>query len=106
MAGFEESFDGFGIDINAIIQSEVFFSVDTLMNMLIVFAMEFGVDITSNDFEVELALATSGDFFTSTSATFTFNVFCRILSNIGVSVENLTSVFEDTLGPFLVISTM
>ena len=98
LAGFGTTFDGFGIDINVVVQSDVFFSVDTLMNMLVVFEAD-GVDINGAEFKVDLALATSGAFFASTSATFTFDVFGDIFASVGVSLESLTAAFKAELGP-------
>ena len=98
LAGFGTAFDGFGIDINVVVQSDVFFSVDTLMNMLVVFETD-DVDINGAEFKVDLALATSGAFFASTSATFTFDVFGDIFASVGVSLESLTAAFKAELGP-------
>ena len=98
LADFDAAFDDFGIDINVVVQSDVFFSVDTLMNMLVVFEAD-GVEINSDTFKVDLALATSGAFFASTSATFTFDVFGSIFASVGVSLESLTASFKAVLGP-------
>ena len=97
LAGFG-AFADFGFDINVVVQSDVFFSVDTLMNMLVVFEAD-GVDINGAQFKVDLALATSGAFFASTSATFTFDVFGEIFASVGVSLESLTASFKAVLGP-------
>ena len=98
LAGFEVGFASLGFDINVVIQSDVFFSVDTLMNMLVVFEAD-GVDLTTDAFKADLALATGGAFFASTSATFTFDVFGSIFASVGVSLESLTASFKAELGP-------
>ena len=99
LAGFEAEFDQrFEIDINVVVQSDVFFSVDTLMDMLVVFEAD-GVDINGAQFKADLALATSGAFFASTSATFTFDVFGSIFESVGVSLASLTAAFKAELGP-------
>ena len=98
LGDFGVAFDDIGIDINVVVQSDVFFSVDTLMNMLVVFEAD-GVDINGAEFKIDLALATSGAFFASTSATFTFDVFGDIFASVGVSLESLTAAFKAELGP-------
>ena len=97
LAGFG-AFADFGININVVVQSDFFFSVDTLMNMLVVFEAD-GIDINGAQFKVDLALATSGAFFASTKATFTFDVFGEIFASVGVSLESLTASFKAVLGP-------
>ena len=98
LTGFGTGFAGFGIDIDVVVKSDVFFSVDTLMNMLVVFEAD-GVDINGSQFKIDLALATSGAFFASTSATFTFDVFGEIFASVGVSLASLTASFKAELGP-------
>ena len=98
LADFEVGFIDLGIDINVVVQSDIFFSVDTLMNMLVVFRAN-DVDLVDADFQANLALATSGAFFASTSATFTFDVFGSIFASVGFSLESLTAAFKAELGP-------
>ena len=98
LADFEVGFAALEIDINVVVQSDVFFSVDTLMNMLVVFRAD-GVDLDSADFQADLALATGGAFFASTSATFTFDVFGSIFASLDISLASLTASLKAELGP-------
>ena len=89
--------DDIGIDLAVAITSDNFFSIDTLVNMLIVFKAE-GVDLADVEVMESVKAVTTATFFELTTVTFDFELFVEVLIVVDVMFEVVITEIEVALG--------
>ena len=79
-------------DVSVILESEAFFSIDVLIGIIRVFELE-GVDITDADFMTDLDVLITVDFWATTAATFSLEIFTDFVATLEVEIE-ITLIVE------------
>lgn len=80
-------------DVAVIIESEVFFSIDVLIGIISVFEIQ-QVDITAATFMTDLDELITVDFWATTAATFSLDIFATFVAELEVEIELTTILVE------------
>ena len=78
-------------DVSVIIESEAFFSIDVLIGIISVFEIQ-QVDITAAAFMTDLDALITVDFWATTAATFSLDIFAKFVAELEVEIELKTIV--------------
>ena len=85
------------IDLYYVIATDYFFSIDTLINILIVLKVE-EIDLNASDVMNAVEEVTTSTFFKLTAVTFNFDIFVDLFVFVDITLEVVIAQIEIALG--------